>query len=307
MLTIQTKAAPKAKPASEPVKAKKPASKPASKPKAASKPASKDKAAAPAKVASKKAAKPLSKVEETKDATAAAAEEDAPATNGDAAANGDKPQKVKAPSSGGRALKLGQGLPAITLQDNTGADVDVAELAGEKGVVIFLYPRVSWLRWRVKGFSLAPSPVSSGGADSHRPTRQAARTRPAASATFTTTLPRLATTSMVCQRTSLPRSRSGLRKRSSTTSSFATRRASLSRSELVCVVRADRAGLALLFFPTSKLLSYPPVRARAHARSTKRSHFIFEKGTGALVDIALGVKPADDPTNVLKFLKAHHK
>lgn len=28
--------------------------------------------------------------------------------------------------------------------------------------------------------------------------------------------------------------------------------------------------------------------------STKRSHFIFEKGTGKLVDIALGVKPADE-------------
>jgi len=28
--------------------------------------------------------------------------------------------------------------------------------------------------------------------------------------------------------------------------------------------------------------------------STKRSHFIFDKDTGKLVDLALGVKPADE-------------
>jgi peroxiredoxin Q/BCP len=29
-------------------------------------------------------------------------------------------------------------------------------------------------------------------------------------------------------------------------------------------------------------------------RSTKRSHFIFEKGSGKLVEAKLGVKPADE-------------
>lgn len=33
---------------------------------------------------------------------------------------------------------------------------------------------------------------------------------------------------------------------------------------------------------------------QADQDSTKRSHFIFEKGSGKLVDIALGVKPADE-------------
>lgn len=28
--------------------------------------------------------------------------------------------------------------------------------------------------------------------------------------------------------------------------------------------------------------------------STKRSHFIFEKGTGNLIDVAIGVKPAEE-------------
>lgn len=54
---------------------------------------------------------------------------------------------VKAPSSKGAPLKLGQGLPKIKLEDNTGAEVDVSTLAAEKGVVIFLYPKVSRGRW----------------------------------------------------------------------------------------------------------------------------------------------------------------
>jgi peroxiredoxin len=58
--------------------------------------------------------------------------------------------------------------------------------------------------------------------------------------------------------------------------------------------------------------------------STKRSHFVFEKGTAKLIEKKLGVKPADrfvgslfsdslslnsfpsSPTDVLKFLKSHH-
>ncbi|EIW70329.1 hypothetical protein TREMEDRAFT_29193, partial [Tremella mesenterica DSM 1558] len=44
----------------------------------------------------------------------------------------------------------------------------------------------------------------------------------------------------------------------------------------------------LLCDPESKLIK------RQLTSSTKRSHFIFEKGTGKLADIAIGVKPADE-------------
>jgi hypothetical protein len=44
-------------------------------------------------------------------------------------------------------MQLGDKLPKISLRDNEGNPVDVAGLAGAKGVVIFLYPKVS------KGFS----------------------------------------------------------------------------------------------------------------------------------------------------------
>jgi len=38
--------------------------------------------------------------------------------------------------------------------------------------------------------------------------------------------------------------------------------------------------------------------------STKRSHFIFEKGTGKLLDRKLPVKPADSPRLALEFVKS---
>ncbi|GHJ88846.1 hypothetical protein NliqN6_5248 [Naganishia liquefaciens] len=42
-------------------------------------------------------------------------------------------------------------------------------------------------------------------------------------------------------------------------------------------------------------------------KNIKRSHFIFEKGTGKLVDKKVGVKPADDTKNALSFIQSHHK
>ncbi|KAH7102967.1 AhpC-TSA-domain-containing protein [Auriculariales sp. MPI-PUGE-AT-0066] len=41
-------------------------------------------------------------------------------------------------------------------------------------------------------------------------------------------------------------------------------------------------------------------------KSTKRSHFIFEKG-GKLVDKKIPVKPEDSPTKALAFIKSHNK
>lgn len=73
--------------------------------------------------------------------------EDKKASSKKSSKGADKPaSKDKKPpsSSGGRgALKEGQTLPKLTIEDNTGAEVDVSTLAGEKGVVIFLYPKVS--------------------------------------------------------------------------------------------------------------------------------------------------------------------
>jgi peroxiredoxin Q/BCP len=40
-------------------------------------------------------------------------------------------------------MKLGDKLPKVTLKDEEGEEVDVAGLAGERGAVLFLYPKVS--------------------------------------------------------------------------------------------------------------------------------------------------------------------
>lgn len=66
-------------------------------------------------------------------------EKDGDKADGHAEGGAEKPKAV---TSRG-VLKLGQTLPPIVLEDNTGAEVDVSTLAGERGVVLFLYPRVS--------------------------------------------------------------------------------------------------------------------------------------------------------------------
>jgi len=40
--------------------------------------------------------------------------------------------------------------------------------------------------------------------------------------------------------------------------------------------------------------------------TTKRSHLIFEKGSGKLVEKKIGVKPADSHKQALEFIKKHH-
>lgn len=61
----------------------------------------------------------------------------------------------------------------------------------------------------------------------------------------------------------------------------------------------------LLCDPQSQLIKR--LGAFVEPNNTKRSHFIFEAGSGKMVDAQLGVKPADDPQNCLKFIKEHHK
>nr|XP_019049138.1 hypothetical protein I302_02919 [Kwoniella bestiolae CBS 10118]OCF28068.1 hypothetical protein I302_02919 [Kwoniella bestiolae CBS 10118] len=53
----------------------------------------------------------------------------------------EAPASAKPDTGSKGALKLGDKLPKITLKDNEGNDVDVSSLTGDKGVVVFLYPR----------------------------------------------------------------------------------------------------------------------------------------------------------------------
>lgn len=77
----------------------------------------------------------------------------------------DKPASKTSDTARGQ-LKLGSALPKLTLLDDRDEEVDVAALAGERGVVLFLYPRVGW-----------PKRTNS------RRTRRGARTRRAGTAT----------------------------------------------------------------------------------------------------------------------------
>ncbi|EJT99503.1 AhpC-TSA-domain-containing protein [Dacryopinax primogenitus] len=66
---------------------------------------------------------------------------------------------------------------------------------------------------------------------------------------------------------------------------------------------------------TSQKLPYPLLSDPSHtlikalgasaAGKTKRSHFVFEKGSGKLILKTLGVKPDDSPKQVLAFLESH--
>ncbi|WWD09320.1 hypothetical protein V865_007443 [Kwoniella europaea PYCC6329] len=164
----------------------------------------------------------------------------------------EAPASAKADTGSKGALKLGDKLPKITLKDNEGDDVDVSQLAGEKGVVVFLYPK----------------------ADTPGCTTQAC----------------------------------GYRDNYDQIKEFGYDIYGLSKDKSEAQQKwINKKGLTykLLCDPESKFIKR--LGAFVQPNNTKRSHFIFEKGTGKLVDIALGVKPADDPTNVLKFLEKHHK
>ncbi|RSH81956.1 uncharacterized protein EHS24_008155 [Apiotrichum porosum] len=181
--------------------------------------------------------------------------EDKKASSKKSSKGADKPaSKDKKPpsSSGGRgALKEGQTLPKLTIEDNTGAEVDVSTLAGEKGVVIFLYPKADTpgCTNQACGYRDVHDEIAAFGYDIYGLSKD----KPAAQQKW------------------------------------------IDKKDL---------NYKLLCDPESKLIK--KLGAFVLPNNTKRSHFIFEKGSGKLVDIALGVKPADDPTSVLKFLKNHH-
>ncbi|WVF70576.1 hypothetical protein IAT40_005368 [Kwoniella sp. CBS 6097] len=148
-------------------------------------------------------------------------------------------------------LKQGDKLPKITLKDNGGNEVDVSTIAGEKGVVIFLYPKADTpgCTTQACGYRENFDKISEYGYDIYGLSKD----KPEAQQKWIT------------------------------------------KKELTYKLLCD---------PESKLIKR--LGAFVAPNNTKRSHFIFEKGSGKLVDIALGVKPADDPTNVLKFLEQHH-
>lgn len=117
-------------------------------PKKVSSKATKSKEAKPAPVATKEtdtvADKPIVPIvvapvaEEKKETTSKTAAAKPKSKDAKDAVNGDKPV-----SAGRGAMKHGSVLPKIVLQNEDGEDVDVSTLAGERGVVFFLYPRVS--------------------------------------------------------------------------------------------------------------------------------------------------------------------
>ena len=61
-------------------------------------------------------------------------------------------------------IDIGDSLPSITLKNEKGEDVDIANLAAEKGVILFLVPKADTRQF--PGFFLLS--LSSHGVDAHR-------------------------------------------------------------------------------------------------------------------------------------------
>jgi len=145
------------------------------------------------------------------------------------------------------ALDIGDVLPSITLKNEKDEDVDVSQLAAEKGLVLFLVPK----------------------ADTPGCTTQACG--------FRDLYPDF----------------------------------TASNYNVYCL-SADTSA-AQTKWQTKKTLPYPLLSDRSrilikalgalNGTSTKRSHFIFEKG-GKLLDKQLPVKAADSPKLALEFIKS---
>ncbi|ODN84114.1 hypothetical protein L202_00126 [Cryptococcus amylolentus CBS 6039] len=147
----------------------------------------------------------------------------------------------------GPTLKLGDKLPSIKLKNEDGELVDVSTLAGEKGVVFFLYPK----------------------ADTPGCTNQACGFR-----------------DMYAEIAAYDYEVYGLSKDLPTAQQKWKAKKNLNYH--------------LLSDPKSKLIER--LGAFVPPKNTKRSHFIFEKGTGELIDAEIGVRPVEDPNNVVAFL-----
>ncbi|KAL7418241.1 thioredoxin-like protein [Mrakia frigida] len=161
------------------------------------------------------------------------------------AKDAEKDAEAAMPSPAISKLEVGDVLPELTLQNEKGEDVDVSKIAGEKGLVLFVYPKADTPGCTTQACSYRDSKddITSAGYTIYGLSKD----KPAAQAKW-------------------------IEKKSLTYS--------------------------LLSDPSSKLLNA--------LGASKRSHFIFEKGTGKLVEASIGVKPADDVANVLAFIKKHH-
>ncbi|CAK9785222.1 thioredoxin-like protein [Cutaneotrichosporon oleaginosum] len=250
----ETKAAPKSKePKSKETKAKEPKSKETKTKEPKSKePKSKEtKAKEPKSKETKPKSKPKPKSTDDKMDVDEPAEDKA---DEDKSAE-DKPKSSdnnKPPSASRGALQLGSTLPKLTLQNEDGEDVDVSTLTGERGVVIFLYPRADTpgCTNQACGYRDLSAELGELGYDVYGLSKD----KPAAQLKWKT------------------------------------------KKELKYHLLSD---------PESKLIKR--LGAFIAPSNTKRSHFIFEKGSGKLIEAALGVKAAEDPKNALKFLQSHHK
>jgi len=162
----------------------------------------------------------------------------------------EAPAEAKPETGGAAKLKLGDKLPSIKLQDNTGKEVDVSTLAGERGVVLFLYPKADTpgCTTQACGFRDAFDDIKALGYDVYGLSKD----KPEAQQKWKT---------------------------------------------------KKNLNYSLLCDPQSQLIKR--LGAFVLPSSTKRSHFIFEKGSGKLVDADMAVKPALDPENCLKFIKQH--
>nr|XP_018267130.1 uncharacterized protein I303_01113 [Kwoniella dejecticola CBS 10117]OBR89288.1 hypothetical protein I303_01113 [Kwoniella dejecticola CBS 10117] len=180
------------------------------------------------------------KAEEPKSKAKTASKKDQPkAAAAEEEKKAEAPASAKADTGSKGALKEGDKLPKITLKDNEGTDVDVSTLAGEQGVVIFLYPKADTpgCTTQACGYRDHFKEIQDYGYDIY-----------------------------------------GLSKDKSD-----AQQKWINKKQLTYKLLCD---------PESKLIKRLGAFVQPH--NTKRSHFIFEKGTGKLVDIALGVKPADE-------------
>ncbi|KAG8979776.1 hypothetical protein FRB94_011520 [Tulasnella sp. JGI-2019a] len=256
----------------EPVEAAEPvveaAAEPEPSPKAATKPNSK--AAKPASKAS--ASKPASKAAASKPAskkatrghaaTATAAEpaiteedeEKAVSEQMEVEDKENQKEEVKAAAAEAEVevgeLQLGDSLPDWTFKNEKDEDVEIAKLAGEKGLVLFMVPKAD---------TPGCTTQACGFRDSYEDFEKYGYAVYGLSADT-----------------------------SAAQAKWQTKK---------------NLQYSLISDPKRKLIH---VLGAKNGSSTKRSHVVFEKGSGKLIEKKIGVKPTDSPKHALEFIKKHH-
>ncbi|KZT55642.1 AhpC-TSA-domain-containing protein [Calocera cornea HHB12733] len=236
--------------------------------------AKKPKSAAEKKPASK--AKPASK----KAAAAAAAKEEEPVEDGvaaeaEAAAEAPKeaPKEAPAPTSDAE-LELGDTLPALVLKNQKEEDVAVESLiTADKGLVFFLVPKAntSGCTRQACGFRDAYPSYTGLGYEVYCLSGDA----PSAQAKWQTAVRPLPPAPIPPPTNPAP--------------------------PVPSPGTQQKLPYPLLSDPSHKLIKL--LGASSPGNKTKRSHFVFEKGSGKLILKTLAVKPDESPKQVLAFLE----